>query len=303
MVNKVNKLRNIVVTTDLSENSDFAIIRAARIAKSLKANLIILHVIEKKFFDATLESIIAKEILQTPEEYATNFIQKKIHQLSRYKLNINYIIISKGKPAIKITQYIKKNKIDLLVMGAHGKYTLRDTFVGTTAEYLIKKTSCPVLIVKNEPYKAYRKILVPVDFTNVSKKVLKYVIQLFPESNIRLIHIGDYAYENLLQQVKYKDEIPKHKIIKMRKAILFYLQAKMKKFIHGYTKKLNKKPFTITLGYPGPTIINETKEQNLDLIAMGTQGHGHIHYLFIGSVANYVLTETDKDILLVPPKK
>lgn len=88
----------------------------------------------------------------------------------------------------------------------------------------------------------------------------------------------------------------------MRKAILFYLENKMKKFIKGHNKQLDKNPYNIKLGYPGPVIINESSRINYDLIIMGTQGHGRRYYLFIGSVANWVLTETDKDILLVPPK-
>lgn len=35
----------------------------------------------------------------------------------------------------------------------------------------------------------------------------------------------------------------------------------MKKFIKRYSKKLNKNPYKITLGYPGPSIVNEVKKK------------------------------------------
>jgi nucleotide-binding universal stress UspA family protein len=88
----------------------------------------------------------------------------------------------------------------------------------------------------------------------------------------------------------------------LRKAVLFYLDNKMKKFIKGHTKQLNKNPYSIQLGYPGPIIIKESRKIDCDLIIMGTQAHSKAHYLFIGSVANWVLAETDKDILLIPSK-
>jgi hypothetical protein len=188
-------------------------------------------------------------------------------------------------------------------MGAHGKYTIRDTFIGTTAEYVIKKTTCPVLIVKNLPNKTYKKIILPVDFSNPSKNALNFSLQFFPTPSLKLIHVGDYQYEELLKKETNSQEMSKNKINKIRKAILFYLDNKMKTFIKGHGKQLNKHPYSIMLGYPGPTILNEVKKFNPDLIIMGTQGHGRIHYLFIGSVANRVLTETNKDILLVPPIK
>lgn len=298
-----NKIKNILVATDFSETADFAISRAIKIAKATGANLTIIHVIQKEFFDKFLESIIPKEILQTAEEYTTILIEEKIHSLLRHKVNINYTILSKGKPIVKILQYARKNKIDLLVIGAHGKYSIRDSFVGTTAEYIAAKTQCPVLIVKNSPRKPYKKILVPVDFSKVSKKALNYSVQLFPTINKRLLHVGDHEYEELLKREEKEEQVPRNKITKIRKAILLYLNNKMKKFIKGYSKKLNKHPYHITFGYPAPTIIKEAQKRNQDLIVMGTQGHGILHYRFIGSVANWVLTEIDKDILLVPPRR
>lgn len=296
------KKRNIAVAVDFSKNSDYAILRAVNIAKEKNANLILLHVVQKKsldnFLDSTLKSLLPKRLWLTTEEYKETLIQEKLLKLANQKINVNYVVIRTGKPAIKILQYAKKNKIDLLIMGAHGYYSIRDSFVGTTTEYVAKKTQCPVLVVKNPPLNKYRKILVPTDFSKVSKKALNYAIKLLPGSNIHLFHVGDYEFENLLK--REKKEIPKYKFTKIHKAISLYLENKMKKFIKGC--KLGKHPYNISLGYPGPLIIKEAEKSNQDLIVMGTQGHGRIHYLFIGGVANRVLIDGNKDILLIPPK-
>lgn len=302
MDGRSRQIRNVVVATDLSEIADCAILRAIEIAKSVNASLTILHVVEKKNFDDLLEVIIPKELLQTPTEYATTLIQEKIYTLLRHKVQLNYAVISKGKPAVKILQYVRKNKVDLLVIGAHGKHSMRDLFVGTTAEYISERTKCPVLIAKNCHDKPYKKILVPVDFSDVSKAALNYTIKLFPTSSIRLIHVGDHEFEHLLMEEDEKGEIKKNKIIKMRKAILFYLESKMKKFISGCKKKMTKSSYNIVLGYPGPTITKEIMGKKFDLAVIGTQGHGMQHYHFIGSVAKWVIADSDKDILLIPPK-
>lgn len=218
-------------------------------------------------------------------------------------MDINYVIESKGKPFIKILQHARKHHIDLLIMGAHGKYSVRDAFVGTTAEYIAKKTICPVLIVKHAPSYPYKKILIPVDFSKPSKNALNYALKLFPTSNLKLIHVGDHEFEDLLNKESKSEAMQKNKINKVRKAILLYLDNQMKNFIKGHSKQMDKNSYSITLGYPGPAILKEAKKFKSDLIIMGTQGHGQTHYLFNGSVANWVLIETDKDILLVPPKK
>lgn len=306
MHDKTKKLKNILVTIDFSKNSDFAIARAIQIAKNTNANLTFLHVVQKKylddFSDSTLKNVLPKGLYLTTEEYNDELMQEKIGLLSRYQLNIKYVIIPKGNPGVKILHYAKKNKTDLLIMGAHGKYSMRDTFVGTTAEYIAQRTPCPVLIVKNLSKKPYKKILVPVDFSPTSKKAFNYALQLFPNTRLNLIHAGDHEYEDLLNKEEKEENFTKNKIAKIRKAILLYLENKMKQFIKGHNKQLGKNSFHIQLGYPGPIILNESKKKNCDLIIMGTQGHGRLYYLFIGSVANWVLKETNKDILLVPPK-
>ncbi|MHB1220515.1 MAG: universal stress protein [Gammaproteobacteria bacterium] len=300
------KFKNILVATDFSKNSDLAISRAVNIAKTMDAKLTIIHVVQKKsidsFIDDSLKNLLPKALWLSTKEHRTTLLEEKINSLFKHGLEINSALITKGKPAIKILQFAKKNKFDLLIMGAHGKYSLRDTFVGTTAEYVAKKTTCPVLIVKNKSKNQFRKILVPTDFSKVSKKALDYASKLFPKSNFRLLHVGDYDFENLLVKEEKKLEIPQSKIIKLRKAILFDLTNKMKIFTKGYSKKLGKYFTDIVLGYPGPSIIKAAKASNSDVIVMGTQGHGSHHYLFIGSVAQWVLTDCDTDILLVPPK-
>lgn len=300
------KLKKILVAIDLSESSDFALLRAVELAKANAAELTILHVIEKKHIDELLDDYLSKilpgSLWLTTEEYYQNLLREKANLLSNQKLTINQVIISKGKPAVKILSYAKKHKFDLLVIGAHGNYSIRDSFVGTTAEYIADKTKCPVLIVKNKPARAYSKILVPIDFSNSSENALISAQALFSDATIKLLHVGDYEYENLLKKEEKEKTIPKNKLIKLKKAVILYLENKMKKCIKSLGKHRQKISFLIDLGYPGPIILREAEKKTTDLVIMGTQGHGRMHYLFIGRVAHVVLREITKDILLVPPK-
>lgn len=301
-----SKIKNILVTIDFSKNSDLAISRAIHLAKTTNAKLTIMHVVQRKstdnFLDSTLKNLFPKALWLSTEEHRAILLQEKIDSLPHHGVEISSVLITKGKPNVKILQFAKKNKFDLLVIGAHGKYSLRDTFVGTTAEYIARKTTCPVLIIKNQLSNRFGKILIPTDFSKVSKRALDYASYLFPKGTFRLLHVGDYHFENLLIKEEKKREIPKNTIAKIRKAILFYLNNKMKLFSKGYNKKLGKFTSDIVFGYPGPSIIKAAKSSNSDVIVMGTQGHGKHHYLSIGSVAQWVLTDCDKDILLVPPK-
>lgn len=307
MILGARKIKTIAVATDLSEKSAFILEKAAKLAELTQSKLTILHVIQKKTSDKFIDKLLAEHLPRSlwlsTEEYLENLLQEKIYGLASYKLDINKALIYEGKPAKKILQYVRKNKVDLLIMGAHGDLSVREYFVGTTAEHIANKIACPTLIIKNKIDKFPSKILVATDFSDASKNALNFLIQLFPNSKPQLIHVGDYEYQDLLEREKKEERISKDKLVKIKKAIYLYLDAKMKKFIKGYSNKLAKRPYYILMGNAGEVIVNEAHKKNKDLIVMGTQGHGRLHYLFLGSVANSVLIETDTDILLVPPKK
>ncbi|VVC77136.1 TRAP-T-associated universal stress protein TeaD [Aquicella siphonis] len=300
-------LKKILVATDFSETSGYAIKRAMEMAKAAHADLTILHVVKSQpvnsFLHKNLKKILPERFLLLTKEKINAMIRLQAAKWTVPGLKVNYTIINTGNPATRILKYSRKNKVNLIVMGAHGTYSIHDSFVGTTAEYIAEKTFCPVLIVKKSPRKPYKKILVPVDFSDTSKNALVYACRSFPKADLRLFHAGDYEYENILMREKKEEQVPEKKIASIRKAILFYLENKMKDFIRHCRKTSVKLPYRITLGYPGPTIINAADQFRSDLILMGTQGHGQMHYDFKGSVANRVLTEANKDILLVPPAK
>jgi nucleotide-binding universal stress UspA family protein len=55
--------------------------------------------------------------------------------------------IREGFPADEIVTYAKKNKIDLIVMGTHGRRVGTRPLIGSTADRVIHLAPCPILIV------------------------------------------------------------------------------------------------------------------------------------------------------------
>lgn len=283
----MNTPKRILVATDFSQPSQIAISRAVELAKTNKAQLTILHVAKKGLLETIMKATAPSigKILITAEEYATTLLKKQIDKLSKNKIKIKYAVIRGEHPGPKILKYAKDHKMNLLVLGAHGKYSVHDWFVGTTAEYIAKKTQLPVLIIKKLSHKSYRKILIPIDFSAASKNALQFATQLFPKTDLRLLHVENRDYADLL---KTKESDPKEN---------------MKKLIKEFGNKLTQSHYNIKTGYPGIVIVDAAKKLNQDLVVMGTQGHSQHHYLLIGRVASRVLIEIDRDILLVPPKK
>jgi len=52
-----------------------------------------------------------------------------------------------GDPAAKILELAKKEKIDLIIMGAHGRKGLERVFFGSVADEVVTNAPCPVLTI------------------------------------------------------------------------------------------------------------------------------------------------------------
>jgi universal stress protein A len=73
----------------------------------------------------------------------------KINYLQKMKGFDNYrVLLVRGEPFLKILQTVKKESVHLIVMGTHGRTGLDHIFFGSTAERVVRKSSCPVLTVR-----------------------------------------------------------------------------------------------------------------------------------------------------------
>ena len=78
-----------------------------------------------------------------------------------------------GDPFDGILRTARTLKADLIVMGAHRKQLLRDIFVGTTIERVIRTGPYPVLMVNNEVQPPYRTALAAVDMSEASANAIR----------------------------------------------------------------------------------------------------------------------------------
>lgn len=144
--------KNIVITTDFSEDSFRAFDAVAYEGKMEGSKLSLVTVAEDwevppAFYgylpDPKLVDDYREEHRKKLEEDLQKVAKEKFHGVDVTCA----VIISSNPPSDEINKYAKDNNADLLVIGSHGRGGLASFVLGSTAQKVIKGSPCPVLVI------------------------------------------------------------------------------------------------------------------------------------------------------------
>ncbi|MBW2003791.1 MAG: universal stress protein [Deltaproteobacteria bacterium] len=144
------KYKKVLFCTDFSENADYAFDFAYGIAKRDEGLLYILHVIPYNPNHAFAEDIVSTENLEkiqkTIEEDIVN--NYKEHYVKKIGNKITYKTVTKsGREDNEILKFAKKENVDLIVIGTHGRTGIEHVFFGSVAEKVLRHSPFPVFII------------------------------------------------------------------------------------------------------------------------------------------------------------
>jgi len=154
------EIKRILYATDLSENSAFAYLYATDMAVKHDAVIIILHVFERLPSSALtiLDQYMTSEQREKLSHRNTEAIEKIRNRLNVFCekvqaddpeciYRVEDIKISEGFPAEVILEKADEFDCDMIVMGTHGKGSIRHPFLGSIAEKIVRRSKKPVFTV------------------------------------------------------------------------------------------------------------------------------------------------------------
>ena len=143
----------------------------------------------------------------------------------------------------------------------------------------------------------FKKILCPVDFSEFTDEILTYAVTIANRFNseLHLIHV----IPNLNYFTPYESFLTPENLVAIERNI----EGEVGKDFDKITKKLNL-PFKriVKTGVTFVEIIDYIKQQEIDLVVMGTHGRSGIEHILIGSVAEKVVRKSPCPVLTVRPK-
>ena len=141
------QLKQILIPIDFSDYSDQALRWGVSLAQKYGAKLLLLHVIPE-----VLEEVSARE--SAGEQLVIDLtaeVEAQLHEIARQGLKEGVAVdvrVADGEPADAILRMARQEKVDLIVMGTHGRTGLSHLLLGSTAEAVVRAAACPVFTVR-----------------------------------------------------------------------------------------------------------------------------------------------------------
>ena len=296
------KIRNVLVPIDFSPHSIKALEFALPLVKHFGAGLHLVHVYTREHPMAALAAVP----LVMPEAEMSRSAHRRLTNVAR-KFAIkppekNFHVL-KGRPFEEICRLARKSSIDLIVIATRGNTGFKHFALGSTAERVVRYSPCPVLVVRQQKKfsaqpPGFRKILVPIDFSECSMKGLAYAQAFAAEfkSTLVLLHSVHFQY------FVASDEYARYDLPLLLQQAEQAARERMRDLVRKTDWKGLNVETSLEAGHAGQQVCDGAWGRDVDLIVTSTHGTTGLKHVLLGSTAEYVVRHAACPVLVVPTR-
>lgn len=291
------RFRSLLVPIDLTAISDRVAGRVALLPLADEARVTLLHVIPKNLPVRARERAErdARKTLGNEARHLTKALPKSV--------DVD-VVVKVGTAAAEIAECATSTRAELIVMGRGGVRAIRDTFLGSTAERVIRRGQLPVLAVRLAPRAAYGRPAVALDLDEGSGDVLALMLRLIPppRPRVAMIHAFDTPYQGMIYPSLSEEDAEEWRNELGRKAT-----HRIAKLLAAALARASVSPadapswkMHVQCGSARLVIEKIVKKVDSDLLVLGTHGYSGVAHVVLGTVAGDVLRQVACDVLVVP---
>lgn len=289
-------VKDVLFATDFSPASEVALDYAAAMARRHGATLHLVHVMPEAELMPTTQGYIPG-----PSAYLEDMrreTEERLHaqgQSPQLKDLNRRIVVEQGPPARVLKHIIEDSKIDLVVLGTHGRTGVRRLVLGSVAQQILHSAACPVLTIGPEvpadaAGKAIRTVACAVDLLPGSARTYSYGCALAAEYGAELVLLtvdeGDaqrFEYEAAMATVKG--------------------EMRLAEFLKAQQPACELQPrLAVGFGPPPEAILKLAEEHKADMLVMGarpSKGLAGVGERILGGTAHHVLAHARVPVLTV----
>jgi nucleotide-binding universal stress UspA family protein len=293
-------IRRILCPVDFSDFSRRALRHAATLAHWYGAEVHALHVV------AGLPTIwtVAPTLGPHAPEPVIDRVQRQLELLVS-------AIVTNGVPATthlregdvtrEILDYARRSGVDLIVLGTHGRGGFERVVLGSVAEKVLRKSTCPVMTVSHtdELSRAdrppFKRILCPVDFAPASQRAVSYALSLAREADaeLTLLHVVEPVEHRLLNEHAPTSPEAYCRFVESQ------MKARLATVVPADASEWCRPREIVTWGKPWEQILSVAADVKAELVVMGLHSRGALDLMLFGSTTHQVVRYVGCPVLTI----
>lgn len=245
--------------------------------------VILVHILDKR----------AKPAVISYRGFEQELLNNQKRRLEDMGLKV-VVMLPIGIPNFEIVRIAREEQVSMILISSHGQGFIKNIFLGSTTNDVIRVSEVPVLIEKYcdidketcsiRCLNKFKKVLVPLDFSAHSRVLLHELITLSHLiEEVVLLSVIEGSYNDQELAVSIKDRGNK---LNQARLDLEHVGLKVKTIVHQ--------------GSASTDIIAMSEEEDVTLIMLAKRGEGLIKELLIGGTAHAVAQRAQRPVLLFP---
>lgn len=281
----MSKIAHLLVATDFTERSQRAFERAIELKSQAGATVTLVHAVEPGLFPAIGEERYAD---------AEDFLRDQVAALPEEKRAGVAYDVRVGEPFTTIIDEAHSKNAELIVLGEPAKRGLKELFIGTTTERVVRYSDLPVLVVKQALRGAYKRVLVAMDLSQGALRALETAYLIAPGAEFLVLH----AWQPPLMGFGTSDAAERV-VTRENQRVRDLVARRSKELVSLLSPHAAAPRFELIEGSPYAAIPDQISRFNPDLLAMGTHARSALKSAMTGSLARELLVEATSDVLVV----
>jgi nucleotide-binding universal stress UspA family protein len=295
------QIRNVLVPVDFSAPSLGSLEFALPLVKQFGADLHLVHVFGT---DHPFSGLVGMPFV-LPEFEISRSVHEQLKDVARkYSIDLRPGILHalKGRPFEEICRLGRDADIDLIVIATRGNTGVKHLALGSTAERVVRYSSCPVLVTHggkpSGTVPGFRKILVPVDFSECSMQGLAYAKVFAKQFKSKITLLNSVHFEYYVAS----DECSRYDLPRLMQQAYVVARDQMCDLFEKTDWDGLEVETSLQSGHPGQQICEHARDSDTDLIVTSTHGSTGLTHLLLGSVAEYAVRHAHCPVLVVPAR-
>lgn len=197
--------------------------------------------------------------------------------------------VLEGVPSLELVK-LAKSGYDLVIVGAGSHSWLGNRLLGSVSTYLLHEAPCSVLIVHEAPMaEGHGHVLVGVDGSNTSDETMSMLTRVLDPSlcDVGLMSAVPYQLP-VVAPVLVGPTTDQKTLAPADAELLKQAETQVQKWAEAFRDAGFRTSTRVERGGAAPVLLEEAKQTDADLIAVGSRGLGPIRSTFLGSVSDQI---------------